>query len=220
MLIESSRVRTFHSVNSEGLERSHTVLRDVVAARVVPKLALHAIVLVVHQSDVNDRLAEVVAVASAALIGLVLGNELVDDAESAAGPGELVVDSSAEHVDVPLAGSAPVGPVLELGGEVGVEGGLGGVDVQVEGQGGVGAQREGHGLEATSVQEEAGAEYEGLVSVVEGSFPAVADIAVGDSADRKEISDVNGRRDGLLNGVIVGVGGDGKGGGGEDSFHF
>lgn len=155
--------------------RSHAVERDVVVASVLPDLARLAVVLVVHEPDVDEGLADVVSVATAG--GASVIEEDSEDAPLAGGVGDLVVDGGAEHVEHPLAGGAHVRVLLHAHLEVWVEDGLGDVGVCEEGPSEPFiANRDP--LETASIEEETRAPDKGVEVVVERGLPTVAKVSV------------------------------------------
>lgn len=161
-------------VGHQGSRSSHTVERDVVGAAVCPDLAGLAIILIVQEPDVDEGLADVVAVASA---GSVPVEEDSEDTPLAGGVGDLVVDGGAEHVEHPLSRGADVRVLLHAHLEVWVDDGLGDVGVSEEGPGEP-VIADADILEAASIEEETRAPDEGVEIVVERSLPAVANVGV------------------------------------------
>ena len=196
--------------------RSHTVERDVVVTSVVPDLARLAVVLVVHEPDVDEGLADVVGVFAAGSVSVV--EEDSEDAPLAGGVGDLVVDGGAEHVEDPLAGGAHVRVLLHAHLEVWVEDGLGDVGVSEEGPGEpVIANRDP--LETASIEEETRAPDEGVEVVVERGLPTVANVSVHIPIEvEKAKVPVSPCESGDF--LFCGMRGSGDSGGGCDSFHF
>ena len=161
-------------VRHQESRSSHTVERDVVGARVVPDLAGLAIILVVIEPDVDEGLADVVAVASAVSVPV---EEYSEDTPLAGGVGDLVVDGGAEHVEHPLSRGADVTVLLHAHLEVWVDDGLGDVGVSEEGPGEP-VIADADPLEATSIKEDTRAPDEGVEIVVERGLPAVANVGV------------------------------------------